>query len=68
MDVDKAAADGRTLDVLEQIAALLDCQLERGALDALLQLVRAGCNPEALAKVVKDLKQRAEEDAERSDR
>lgn len=48
MDVDKAAADGRTLDVLEQIAALLDCQLERGALDALLQLVRAGCNPEVL--------------------
>lgn len=46
MDLDKAAADGRTLDILDQISALLDARLDRGALDALLQLVRAGCNPE----------------------
>ena len=47
MEPEKAAANGRTLDVLEQISALLDTRLERGALDALLQLVRAGCDPEA---------------------
>lgn len=46
MDVQKAAADKRTLDILEQLSLLLDTGVERGALEALLQLVRAGCEPQ----------------------
>lgn len=46
MDVQKAAADKRTLDILEQLSVLLDTDVERGALEALLHLVRAGCEPQ----------------------
>lgn len=64
MDVQTALADKETLDILEQLSVLLDTGLERPALEALLNLVRAGCDPQGLATVVKDLKVQAAKYAE----
>jgi len=49
------------LDVLEEIATVMDCGLDRQALDALVELVEAGVSPEALVAVVEELrKEKAE--------
>lgn len=64
MDIQQAAADKQTLDILEKLSVLLDAGVARGSLEALLHLVRAGCEPQALAMVVKDLKAQAARDAE----
>mmetsp|Transcript_10054 Transcript_10054/g.20544 ORF Transcript_10054/g.20544 Transcript_10054/m.20544 type:complete len:84 (+) Transcript_10054:34-285(+) len=54
--------DDRTqaLDVVENIANILDVGLDRDALSALVELVENGCSPEALVAVVEELRKEKE--------
>ena len=57
------AADKRaqTLEIVFKIAELLNTGLDKATLDILVQLCEAGVNPEALARVVQELRREAGE-------
>lgn len=48
------------LNTVQALSDILNTGLDRTSLELLLQLLEAGCNPEALAKVVTELRRRAE--------
>ena len=45
-----------SLDVIEQIAAILNVGLDRASLKALVDLVEAGVSPEAIVAVVEEVR------------
>eukprot|EP00586_Coscinodiscus_wailesii_P018547 CAMPEP_0172500172 /NCGR_PEP_ID=MMETSP1066-20121228/135396_1 /TAXON_ID=671091 /ORGANISM="Coscinodiscus wailesii, Strain CCMP2513" /LENGTH=89 /DNA_ID=CAMNT_0013274275 /DNA_START=92 /DNA_END=361 /DNA_ORIENTATION=+ len=52
------------IDVVHNLSTLLDVGLDRAAISALMDLLDAGINPEALASVVTELRREATAAAE----
>ncbi|PIB01010.1 Mitotic-spindle organizing protein 1 [Cercospora beticola] len=50
----RAARD--TVDILFEISTILNCNLDRQSLSYCISLIENGVNPEALAKVIKELR------------
>jgi mitotic-spindle organizing protein 1 len=59
MDPSSVAHGDQAIDVLQQIATILDTGLDKETLRILVGLCEAGVNPEALATVVKELRREA---------
>ncbi|OAA34953.1 hypothetical protein NOR_08193 [Metarhizium rileyi] len=59
-DLDKRASAQQAVDILHEISTLLNCQLDRRAISICVSMIEKGVNPEALAKVIKDLRQEAQ--------
>ncbi|KAF2102421.1 hypothetical protein NA57DRAFT_71418 [Rhizodiscina lignyota] len=53
---DKKQAAKDVVDILEEIATLLNCNLTRHQISLCISLIENGVNPEALANVIKDLR------------
>ncbi|KAF2494157.1 hypothetical protein BU16DRAFT_528293 [Lophium mytilinum] len=54
--VDKRQAAREVIDILHEIATLLNTHLNRQQLSYCVSLIENGVNPEALAKVIKELR------------
>lgn len=59
MDATTVAQADQTIDILHQIATILDTGLDKVTLRILVSLCESGVNPEALAVVVKQLRREA---------
>ncbi|KAK7538194.1 mitotic-spindle organizing gamma-tubulin ring associated-domain-containing protein [Phyllosticta citribraziliensis] len=55
-DADKRQAAREVVDILEEIATLLNTKLNRTQLSYCISLIENGVNPEALATVIRDLR------------
>ncbi|EGP91792.1 unnamed protein product [Zymoseptoria tritici ST99CH_1A5] len=53
---DKRKAARETIDILHEISTLLNTQLDRYSLSYCVSLIENGVHPEALAKVIKELR------------
>ncbi|KAH6885858.1 mitotic-spindle organizing gamma-tubulin ring associated-domain-containing protein [Thelonectria olida] len=58
---DKHAAAQQAVDILHEISTILNCQLDRRTLSICISMIERGVNPEALAQVVKELRQEAQD-------
>ncbi|KAG5937126.1 hypothetical protein E4U59_004530 [Claviceps monticola] len=56
---DKRVSAQQAVDILHEISTLLNCQLDRRAISICVSLIERGVNPEALAKVIRDLREEA---------
>ncbi|KAI7070082.1 hypothetical protein KC343_g11314 [Hortaea werneckii] len=56
VDDSKRKAARETIDILHEISTLLNTHLDRQSLSYCVSLIENGVNPEALAKVIKDLR------------
>ncbi|MCJ1255697.1 hypothetical protein MMC24_003514 [Lignoscripta atroalba] len=61
---EKRQAAREVIDILEEIALLLNTHLNRTQLSLCVSLIENGVNPEALATVIKELKERRSQDTE----
>ncbi|KFH44654.1 Mitotic-spindle organizing protein-like protein [Hapsidospora chrysogenum ATCC 11550] len=59
-DQDKHAAAQQAVDILHEIATILNCHLDRRTLSICISMIERGVNPEALAQVIKELRQEAQ--------
>ncbi|KAJ3474153.1 hypothetical protein NLG97_g9966 [Lecanicillium saksenae] len=59
-ETDKRAAAQQAVDILHEISTILNCHLDRKTLSICISLIERGVNPEALAQVVKELRQEAQ--------
>jgi mitotic-spindle organizing protein 1 len=59
MDPFSVAHGDQAIDVLQQIATILDTGVDKETLRILVGLCEAGVNPDALATVVKELRREA---------
>ncbi|KFX90100.1 hypothetical protein O988_08337 [Pseudogymnoascus sp. VKM F-3808] len=59
--VEKRNAAREVVDILDEIATLLNTNLDRHTLSLCISMVENGVNPEALATVIKELRREAEE-------
>ncbi|KAJ3561463.1 hypothetical protein NPX13_g8937 [Xylaria arbuscula] len=57
---EKQAAARQAVDILHEIATILNCHLDRRALSVCISMVEQGVNPEALANVVQYLRREAQ--------
>ncbi|KAL4987568.1 mitotic-spindle organizing protein 1 [Aspergillus falconensis] len=57
---DKRQAAREVIDILHEISALLNTNLDRTELSLCVSLIENGVNPDALATVIKDLRMEAE--------
>ncbi|KAG9256335.1 mitotic-spindle organizing protein [Emericellopsis atlantica] len=57
---DKHAAAQKAVDILHEISTILNCHLDRRTLSICISMIERGVNPEALAQVVKELRQEAQ--------
>ncbi|TKA69145.1 Mitotic-spindle organizing protein 1 [Friedmanniomyces simplex] len=65
-DDSKRKAARETIDILHEISTLLNTNLDRQSLSYCVSLIENGVNPEALAKMIKELRvQNARHEAER---
>ncbi|KAF2143800.1 uncharacterized protein K452DRAFT_317238 [Aplosporella prunicola CBS 121167] len=55
-EVDKRQAAREVIDILHEIATLLNTNLNRTQLSFCVSLIENGVNPEALANVIRDLR------------
>ncbi|KAK8191648.1 mitotic-spindle organizing gamma-tubulin ring associated-domain-containing protein [Phyllosticta capitalensis] len=55
-EADKRQAAREVVDILEEIATLLNTKLDRTQLSYCISLIENGVNPEALATVIRDLR------------
>lgn len=55
-EVDKRQAAREVIDILHEIATLLNTHLNRQQLSYCVSLIENGVNPEALANVIKELR------------
>ncbi|KOS22430.1 Mitotic-spindle organizing protein 1 [Escovopsis weberi] len=53
---DKHAAAQQAVDILHEIATILNCHLDRRMLSICISMIERGVNPEALANVIKELR------------
>ncbi|KHN98220.1 uncharacterized protein MAM_03981 [Metarhizium album ARSEF 1941] len=58
---DKRAAAQQAVDILHEISTLLNCHLDRRAISICVSMIEKGVNPEALARIIKDLRQEAQD-------
>ncbi|KAM0696965.1 hypothetical protein Q7P36_003036 [Cladosporium allicinum] len=56
----KKKAARETIDILHEISTLLNTDLDRQSLSYCVSLIENGVNPEALAKVIRELRVRQE--------
>ncbi|KAM0722892.1 hypothetical protein Q7P37_001090 [Cladosporium fusiforme] len=56
----KKRAARETIDILHDISTLLNTDLDRQSLSYCVSLIENGVNPEALAKVIKELRAQQE--------
>ncbi|KAL2261892.1 hypothetical protein VTK26DRAFT_3048 [Humicola hyalothermophila] len=59
---EKQAAAQEAVDVLHEIATILNCHLDRRTLSICISMIENGVNPEALAAAIKELRQVGQED------
>ncbi|KFY34979.1 hypothetical protein V494_06314 [Pseudogymnoascus sp. VKM F-4513 (FW-928)] len=59
--VEKRHAAREVVDILDEIATLLNTNLDRHTLSLCISMVENGVNPEALATVIKELRREAED-------
>ncbi|KAJ2902491.1 mitotic-spindle organizing protein 1 [Zalerion maritima] len=52
----KQAAAQQAVDILHEIATILNCQLDRRTLSICISMIENGVNPEALASAVRELR------------
>ncbi|KAK5997823.1 Mitotic-spindle organizing protein 1 [Cladobotryum mycophilum] len=57
---DKHAAAQQAVDILHEIATILNCHLDRRTLSICISMIERGVNPEALANVIKELRLEAQ--------
>ncbi|KAI9170957.1 putative kinetochore protein SPC25 [Paramyrothecium foliicola] len=60
-ELDKHAAAQQAVDILHEISTILNCQLDRRTLSICIAMIERGVNPEALAQVIKELRQEGQE-------
>ncbi|KAF7544360.1 hypothetical protein G7Z17_g10010 [Cylindrodendrum hubeiense] len=60
-ETDKHAAAQQAVDILHEISTILNCELDRRTLSICISMIERGVNPEALAKVIKELRGAAQE-------
>ncbi|EGS23554.1 uncharacterized protein CTHT_0002490 [Thermochaetoides thermophila DSM 1495] len=53
---EKQAAAQQAVDILHEIATILNCHLDRRTLSICISMIENGVNPEALANVIKELR------------
>ncbi|KAF4990491.1 hypothetical protein FDECE_14356 [Fusarium decemcellulare] len=58
---DKHAAAQQAVDILHEISTILNCHLDRRTLSICISMIERGVNPEALAQVIKELRQEAQQ-------
>ncbi|CAM1510438.1 Fc.00g007730.m01.CDS01 [Cosmosporella sp. VM-42] len=58
---DKHVAAQQAVDILHEISTILNCHLDRRTLSICISMIERGVNPEALAQVIKELRQEAHE-------
>ncbi|KAK4042280.1 mitotic-spindle organizing protein 1 [Parachaetomium inaequale] len=58
---EKQAAAQQAVDILHEIATILNCHLDRRTLSICISMIENGINPEALANVVKELRKQGQE-------
>ncbi|KAB8229292.1 hypothetical protein ETB97_011229 [Aspergillus alliaceus] len=56
---DKRQAAREVIDILHEISTLLNTTLDRTDLSLCVSLIENGVNPDALAKIIKDLRKEA---------
>jgi len=59
-DQDKHVAAQQAVDILHEISTILNCHLDRRTLSICISMIERGVNPEALAQVIKELRQEAQ--------
>ncbi|KAL3959800.1 hypothetical protein ACCO45_004917 [Purpureocillium lilacinum] len=59
-DSDKRAAAQQAVDILHEISTILNCHLDRRTLSICISMIERGVNPEAMAQVIKELRQEAQ--------
>ncbi|KAL2265417.1 hypothetical protein VTJ83DRAFT_6517 [Remersonia thermophila] len=57
----KQAAAQQAVDILHEIATILNTHLDRRTLSICISMIENGVNPEALAIVIKELRKRGQE-------
>ncbi|KAL2109426.1 hypothetical protein VUR80DRAFT_2484 [Thermomyces stellatus] len=58
--VDKRAAAQQAVDILHEIATILNCHIDRRTLSICISMVENGVSPEALCSIIKELRQMAQ--------
>ncbi|KAK3304266.1 mitotic-spindle organizing gamma-tubulin ring associated-domain-containing protein [Chaetomium strumarium] len=58
---EKQAAAQQAVDILHEIATILNCHLDRRTLSICISMIENGVNPEALANVIKELRKHGQE-------
>ncbi|GAB1313301.1 Mitotic-spindle organizing protein 1 [Madurella fahalii] len=58
---EKQAAAQQAVDILHEIATILNCHLDRRTLSICISMIENGVNPEALATVIKELRREGQE-------
>ncbi|SPQ27651.1 6c80112a-dc03-4949-a5ba-dbf76af35320 [Thermothielavioides terrestris] len=58
---EKQAAAQQAVDILHEIATILNCHLDRRTLSICISMIENGVNPEALANVIKELRKQGQE-------
>ncbi|KAM0471186.1 hypothetical protein ACHAPX_009529 [Trichoderma viride] len=58
---DKHAAASQAVDILDEIAAMLNCHMDRRMLSTCISLIEQGVHPESLVQVIKELREIADE-------
>ncbi|KAK3898138.1 mitotic-spindle organizing protein 1 [Staphylotrichum tortipilum] len=53
---EKQAAAQQAVDILHEIATILNCHLDRRTLSICISMIENGVSPEALANVIKELR------------
>ncbi|KAK0709007.1 mitotic-spindle organizing gamma-tubulin ring associated-domain-containing protein [Lasiosphaeria miniovina] len=57
---EKQAAAQQAVDILHEISTILNCHLDRRTLSICISMIENGVSPEALASVVKELRNEAQ--------
>ncbi|KAL2155333.1 hypothetical protein VTH82DRAFT_74 [Thermothelomyces myriococcoides] len=58
---EKQAAAQQAVDILHEIATILNCHLDRRTLSICISMIENGVSPEALANVIKELRKQGQQ-------
>ncbi|KAK4251672.1 mitotic-spindle organizing gamma-tubulin ring associated-domain-containing protein [Corynascus similis CBS 632.67] len=58
---EKQAAAQQAVDILHEIATILNCHLDRRTLSICISMIENGISPEALANVIKELRKQGQQ-------
>ncbi|EJD43739.1 hypothetical protein AURDEDRAFT_66076 [Auricularia subglabra TFB-10046 SS5] len=59
-DTERLSSAQQTLDILYEMAQLLNTKLDKETLVTCVQMIESGANPEALAEVIKELRRESQ--------